>query len=167
MVHDLDLIMSLTRSVPAEIDAAGVSVITGTIDIANARLKFDNGCVANVTASRISVKEMRKLRVFQKSGYTSVDMAAREAEQYVVTSEGEADYNSAPLFGKMKLPDGRAIVRRSVKIPPGDNLKYEINSFIEAARGEHPPAISGRDGLNVLKVATEIEKLCKQYLSKM
>jgi predicted dehydrogenase len=167
MIHDLDLIMALTHSIPDQIDAAGVAVITNTIDIANARLKFPGGCVANVTASRISVKEMRKLRVFQKSGYTSVDMASREAEQYVVASEGEFDFDNAPPFGKMNLPDGRAIVRRSVKIPPGDNLKFEISSFIGAARREHPPAISGRDGLNALKVAAEIENLCKQYLAKM
>ena len=167
MIHDLDLIMALTGSVPSYIDAAGVAIITNTIDIANARLKFDNGCVANVTASRISVKEMRKLRVFQKSGYTSIDMATKEAEQYIVASPGEPDFDKASIFGKMSLPDGRAIVRRSIKIPAGDNLKFEIKSFVEAVRGVHPPAISGRDGLNVLIVATEIENLCKKYLAKL
>ncbi len=167
MVHDLDLIMALTGSTPEKIEAAGVAVITDAIDIANARLEFRNGCVANVTASRISVKEMRKLRVFQKSGYTSIDLAAREAEQYTVSSPGDDDFRKAPLFGRMGLPDGRAIVKRKVEIPSGDNLRFEIASFIEAVQGKHPPVISGRDGYNVLKVATEIDRLCREYRGRL
>jgi len=167
MVHDLDLIMALTRSTPIKIEAAGVAVITDTIDIANARLEFPNGCVANVTASRISVKEMRKLRIFQKSGYTSIDLAAREAEQYTATSQDNDDYRKASIFGRMGLPDGRGIVKRKVDIPSGDNLKFEIMSFIEAVQGAHPPVVSGRDGYNVLKVANEIDRLCDEYLRKI
>jgi predicted dehydrogenase len=167
MVHDLDLIMALTGSTPTKIEAAGVAVITDTIDIANARLEFPNGCVANITASRISVKEMRKLRVFQKSGYTSIDMAERQAEQYTVSSQDTDDYRKASTFGRMGLPDGRAIIKRKIEIPSGDNLKFEIASFIEAVEGIHPPVVSGRDGYNVLKVATEIDRLCGEYLKKI
>lgn len=167
MVHDLDLILALTRSYPSAVDAAGVAVITDTVDIANARLTFPGGCVANVTASRISVKEMRKLRVFQKSGYTSIDMASREAEQYVVASDGDEAYKKAPIFGRFHLPDGRAVVKNDIDIPRGDNLQFEIASFIDAVRGEHPPVVSGRDGLNVLLLATEIEKRCQEYLEKL
>jgi predicted dehydrogenase len=167
MVHDLDLILAMTGTLPDRIDAAGVAVLTDTVDIANARLSFRGGCVANITASRISIKEMRKLRIFQKSGYTSIDMAAREAEQYQVVESGDEAYKKAPGFGRFHLPDGRAVVRNSVEIPPGDNLKYEISSFIEAVRGEHPPVVSGRDGLNVLRVATHIEKLCRDYLKSL
>ncbi|OGC95144.1 MAG: hypothetical protein A2W25_08175 [candidate division Zixibacteria bacterium RBG_16_53_22] len=167
MVHDLDLIMALTGSIPTRIEAAGVAVITETIDIVNARLEFPNGCVANVTASRISVKEMRKLRVFQKSGYTSIDLAAREAEQYLTASQDSEDFHQALLFGRMGLPDGRAIVKRKIEIPSGDNLKFEILSFIEAIQGIHPPVVTGCDGYNVLKVATEIDRLCDEYLMKI
>jgi predicted dehydrogenase len=167
MVHDLDLIMALTGSTPIKIEAAGVAVITDTIDIANARLEFPNGCVANVTASRISVKEMRKMRVFQKSGYTSIDLAAREAEQYAATSKDDEDFRKAPIFGRMGLPDGRAIVKRKIDIPSGDNLRFEIASFIEAVQGKRPPVVSGLDGYNVLKVATEIDRLCKEYLGRI
>lgn len=167
MVHDLDLILAMTGTLPDRIDAAGVAVLTDTVDIANARLSFKGGCVANITASRISIKEMRKLRIFQKSGYTSIDMAAREAEQYQVVESGDEAYKKAPVFGRFHLPDGRAVVRNSVEIPPGDNLKYEISSFVEAVRGEHPPVVSGRDGLNVLRVATQIEKLCRDYLKSL
>jgi predicted dehydrogenase len=167
MIHDLDLIMALTGSVPEKIEAAGVAVITDTVDIANARLSFSNGCVANVTASRISVKEMRKLRVFQRSGYTSIDLATREAEQYVVAGQDDEDYKKSSLFGRFSLQDGRAVVRKKIDIPSGDNLRFEITSFLEAVRGVHPVAISGRDGYNVLAVASEIERLCGEYLRRI
>jgi predicted dehydrogenase len=167
MIHDLDLIMALTGSVPEKIEAAGVAVITDTVDIANARLSFPNGCVANVTASRISVKEMRKLRVFQKSGYTSIDMATREAEQFVVAAQDNEEYKKSSIFGRFSLQDGRAVVRKKIDIPSGDNLRFEISSFLEAVRGVHPVAISGRDGYNVLVVASEIERLCGEYLKRI
>ena len=167
MTHDLDLIMALTGSVPEKIDAAGVAVITDTVDIANARLTFPSGCVANVTASRISIKEMRKLRVFQKSGYTSIDLASREAEQFVVASQDDESYRKASIFGRLSLQDGRAVVRKKVDIPSGDNLRLEIASFLEAVRSEHSPVISGRDGYNVLAVAGEIERLCGEYLKRI
>lgn len=167
MVHDLDLIMALTGSLPEKIDAVGVAVITDSVDIANARLAYPGGCVANITASRISVKEMRKLRVFEKSGYTSIDMAARTAERYLVVDEKAREYKNASIFGRFHLPDGRAVVRDEVEIQSGDNLQYEIESFIGAVKKEHPPAVSGRDGLNVLRVAAEIEKRCQDYLKKL
>ncbi len=167
MIHDLDLIIALTGSVPDKIDAAGVAVITDTVDIANARLTFPNGCVANVTASRISIKEMRKLRVFQKSGYTSIDLAAREAEQYVVAAQDDEEYRKSSIFGRLSLPDSRAVIRKKVDIPSGDNLRFEVASFIESVRNGTPPAISGRDGYNVLAVATEIDRLCGEYLKRI
>ena len=167
MVHDLDLIMALTRTTPEKIEASGAGVLTDTVDIANARLVFPNGCVANVTASRISIKEMRKLRIFQKSGYTSIDLASREAEQFVVAAKGDEDYQKASIFGRFGLPDGRAVVRKKVNIPSGDNLRFEIASFVEAVCNEHPPVVSGQDGLNVLRVAAEIERLCAEYLKRI
>jgi predicted dehydrogenase len=160
-------VLALTKSIPEKIEAAGVAVITDSVDIVNSRLTFPDGCVANITASRISVKEMRKLRVFQKSGYTSIDMAKREAEQYAVVGADDEDYKRAPIFGRFHLPDGRAVVRKTVEIPSGDNLTFEIKSFLEAVQGQHPPVVSGHDGLNVLKVAAEIEKLCKEYRDRI
>ena len=79
----------------------------------------------------------------------------------------DIDYMNAPIFGRFHLPDGRAVVRKTVDIPPGDNLTHEITSFIEAVSGEHPPVVSGRDGLNVLKVAGKIEELCKEYRDRI
>jgi predicted dehydrogenase len=94
-------------------------------------------------------------------------MASREAEQYVVASSDDRAYREAPVFGRFNLPDGRAVIRNNIKVPEGDNLGFEISSFVEAVRGEHPPVVSGRDGLDVLRVATEIEQLCREYLKKL
>ena len=163
MIHDIDLLLALTGSEPLSIEAAGVAVITDTFDIVNARMTFPSGCVANITASRISVKEMRKLRVFQKSGYISMDLASAQLESYILVDSDSTKARQAALFSKFNLPDGRVIVRDDSSITPKDSLKSEIDSFIEAVRGEHPPVVSGKDGLAALKVARNIEEICLNY----
>ncbi len=163
MIHDIDLLLDLTGSEPSEIEAAGVNVITETFDIVNARLTFPTGCVANITSSRISVKEMRKLRVFQKSGYISMDLAKAELEAYSLEKADSKKASKAGLFSKFSLPDGQVIVRDSSDIPRTDNLQSEIESFIEAIEGTHPPVVSGHDGLVALKVARKIEEICEEY----
>ena len=163
MVHDLDLVLAMTGCMPDEVEAAGVAVITDNVDIANARLTFPGGCVANVTASRISTRELRKVRIFQKAGYTSIDMATRQAEQYVIVQDNAV--GKFDKFGDVLLSpqEGHTIVRRTPDIPAGDNLALEISSFVDAVQGKRLPEVSGRDGLNVLTLAIEIEKLCSQY----
>jgi len=163
MIHDIDLLLDLTGSEPTSIEAAGVGVITETADIVNARLTFPTGCVANITSSRISTKEMRKLRVFQKSGYTSMDLAKGELESYSLVDHESSRAKQAGIFSKFSLPDGRVIVRENIEIPREDNLQSEIQSFVEAIKGEHPPLVSGEAGLSALKVAKHIEELCAQY----
>jgi len=163
MIHDIDLLLDLTGSEPSSIEAAGVGVITETFDIVNARLTFPTGCVANITASRISLKEMRKLRVFQKSGYISMDLAKAELEAYSLEPADSLKAKEAGLFSKFSLPDGQVIVRDTSDIPRADNLQCEIESFIEAIEGKHPPVVSGSDGLTALKVAMKIEEVCTEY----
>jgi len=168
MIHDIDLLLDITGTRPAKIEAAGVGVITETFDIVNARLVFPSmagqaGCVANITASRISLKEMRKLRVFQKSGYISMDLAKSELEIYSLVNPESRHAKDAGPFSRFQMPDGRVIIRENSEIAAGDNLQSEIRSFIEAVRGEHPPAVSGRDGIAALQVALQIEKLCADY----
>jgi predicted dehydrogenase len=167
MIHDIDLLLDLTGSEPSIIEAAGVGVITETFDIVNARLTFPTGCVANITASRISLKEMRKLRVFQRSGYISMDLAKAELEAYSIEPDDSFKAREAGLFSKFALPDGQVIVRESSDIPRTDNLQSEIESFIEAIEGKHPPVVSGRDGLTALKVARQIEDICIEYQSTL
>jgi len=163
MIHDIDLLLDLTGCEPSTIQAAGVPVITETFDIVNARLTFPDGCVANITASRISVKEMRKLRVFQKSGYISMDMAANKLESYSLVDESSDQAKQAGIFSKFSLSDGKTIIKNKDKVSRADNLESEITSFIEAVNGEHPPVVSGKDGLAALKVARQIEESCLQY----
>lgn len=163
MIHDIDLLLDLTGSEPSSIEAAGVAVITDTFDIVNARLTFPGGCVANITSSRISLKEMRKLRVFQKSGYISMNLAKGELEVYSLVPADSSAAKKAGIFSKFALPDGRVIVRDSSEIPRSDNLQNEIESFIEAIEGKHPPVVSGHDGLTALRVAGQIEHICEEY----
>ncbi len=163
MIHDIDLLLDLTGSEPSKIEAAGVGVLTETFDIVNARLTFPTGCVANITSSRISLKEMRKLRVFQQSGYISMDLAKAELEAYSLEPADSEKARKAGLFSKFSLPDGQVIVRDTSDIPRADNLQCEIESFIEAIEGKHPPVVSGRDGLTALKVALKIEEVCREY----
>jgi predicted dehydrogenase len=163
MIHDIDLLLDIIGSEPSSVEAAGVGVITDTLDIVNARLTFPTGCVANITASRISLKEMRKLRVFQKSGYISMDMASLELESFILTEPDSPLAKKAGLFSRFNLPDGRVIVREDIDVPSADNLQLEIDSFIKAVKGQHPPAVSGEAGLSALKVAKHIEQLCIEY----
>jgi predicted dehydrogenase len=163
MIHDIDLLLDLTGSEPSKIEAAGVGVLTETFDIVNARLTFPTGCVANITSSRISLKEMRKLRVFQQSGYISMDLAKGELEAYSLVPGDSDKAKAAGLFSKFSLPDGQTIVREAGDIPRADNLQSEIESFIEAIEGKHPPVVSGQAGLTALKVATQIEQICAEY----
>ncbi|MCD6162898.1 MAG: Gfo/Idh/MocA family oxidoreductase [candidate division Zixibacteria bacterium] len=167
MIHDIDLLLDLTGEEPAMIEAVGVPVITDTFDIVNARLTFPSGCVANITSSRISVKEMRKLRVFQESGYISMDMASAKLESFSLVNSDSPMAKKAGLFSRMKLPDGRLIVKDNIKVKQADNLQSEIDSFIGAIKGEHPPLVSGEDGLSALKVAKRIEELCMSYQSSL
>lgn len=143
MIHDIDIIQTLVRSPLASIDAVGTSVFSRELDIVNARMRFENGCVANTTASRVSLKTERKLRLFQDDAYMSIDLqqkiltvVRKEAEQ----PEGE-------------LPQVR-IDERSFE--QGDALKLEIESFLECARTGKAPVVSGEDGLRALQTAIRI-----------
>ncbi len=145
MIHDIDLVLWKAASPVAEIHASGVPVLTETVDICNARILFENGAVANLTASRISAEPKRKLRFFQKHGYISVDFGDRK-----VTA--------------LKLEKGM-IIPVPVNVPEGDALTAEISSFLSAVHNGTPTAVSGREGLRALRAATTIlEKSEKSIL---
>lgn len=145
MIHDIDLLQSLVRSEVVSLDAVGAPVFSGETDIANARLRFANGCVANVTASRVSMKTERKLRIFMDEGYLSIDL-----QQKILTS-----------IRKRTLAPGEAGLPVSIdeqSFEQGDALRAEIEAFLAACRGERPPAVSGEDGRRALQLAIEITK---------
>ncbi|HTU65367.1 MAG TPA: Gfo/Idh/MocA family oxidoreductase [Steroidobacteraceae bacterium] len=143
MIHDIDLVQSLARSEIVSIDAIGTPVFSGEIDIANARIRFANGCVANTTASRVSLKTERKLRIFEDAAYISLDL-----QQKILTLIRRRD--GVPQAGQLPVSIEEA------NLEPGDALKSEIESFLDCIRNDRPPIVSGEDGLRALETAIRI-----------
>jgi len=146
MIHDLDLLLALVRSEVVSVEAVGVNVLTPRTDIANARLRFASGCIANLTASRISRDRVRKIRFFQQRTYVSVDYAAREVEVYRLVSG-----------------DGRPVIEGG-KLPVADDepLRRELADFVDAARTGRAPLVPGRDGREALALATRVAREMEQ-----
>jgi predicted dehydrogenase len=143
MIHDIDIVLTLVKSPVVEVRAAGNRVLTPNIDIANARIQFKSGCVANLTASRVSMKDMRKIRVFQDGAYLSADCATRQN----VMVEGDPASGFTP-----------GVVPQLVDHGPADNLNVELLAFIDAIRGKRPVPVSGQEGRDALAVAIEINQ---------
>lgn len=159
MIHDIDIILSLVKSEVKEIKASGVAVVSDNIDIANARLEFENGAVANVTASRISQKKMRKMRMFQQSGYIALDFITGVAEVYRLVGKDEMNENHFLSFGEMGVGEKKKfVVYEQPEIKQVNALKHELELFIESVKNKTRPVVSGEDGLKALKVADEIIK---------
>lgn len=157
MIHDIDLILSLVQSEVSRIDANGVAILSDTVDIANARLQFANGCVANVTASRISQNKMRKMRLFQSDAYISIDFAQGLAEVFRLVDEHQADIKPTMLLGKIDQgKKKRLIIYEQPEVKEINALKVELESFLSAIREQTQPRVSGREGLQALEVAQEI-----------
>jgi predicted dehydrogenase len=167
MIHDLDLVLSLMGRPVTEIRAVGVPVLTPSPDIANARLEFEGGGVANLTASRVSIERTRKIRFFQRSGYISLDLAAGKGEFLRLKPAIAAAVAAGALGsfegngGGLALPPGVSglgdIVERIELVSDGaENLRCELASFVAAARGEAPVAVTGTQGRDALAVALEI-----------
>ncbi|MDZ7291625.1 MAG: Gfo/Idh/MocA family oxidoreductase [candidate division KSB1 bacterium] len=165
MIHDIDIILSLVKSPLARIDASGVAIVSEEPDIANVRLQFANGCVANVTASRISQKKMRKMRIFQRDAYISIDFLQGLTEVFrLVAPEETMKPGSFPVV-LGKLDQGarqRHIVYEKLQAPEGNALKMELASFINAIRTGTPPPVTGEDGRRALEVATTITEVIKK-----
>jgi len=155
MIHDIDLVLNMTGSKPTKVDASGVSVITNSVDIANARLTFAGGCVANLTASRISQKGMRKMRIFQTNSYITLDFLKGETLIYVIGDGGNSE--KGKKISEINLGDKtKEIYLESPTIVGENPLLAELKAFIHSIRtGEEPP-VTGEDGLAALEVATEI-----------
>jgi len=141
MIHDIDVIASLVRSPVQQVEAVGVPVLTDKPDIANARIKFANGCIANVTSSRVSIKRERKIRFFQPDAYISIDYDQRRAQIFY------------------KPPPGATwldIRGESIDIKDGDALADEIDSFLDCVRSRSLPLVGGAEGLRALEIASMI-----------
>ena len=159
MIHDLDIVLKVVKSNVRKVSASGVAVVSETHDIANARLEFDNGCVANLTASRISLKSMRKSRFFQKDAYISVDFLEKKTE--IIQME-EVYGEPGPFDLILELSDKRKkkILINQPDIDPTNAIKEELRSFYQSIVMDTVPIVPLEDGYNALKIANDIlEKL--------
>jgi predicted dehydrogenase len=153
MIHDIDLIQSLVGAPIVSIDAVGASVFSAGLDIANARIRYANGCVANTTASRVSMKMERKLRLFQDDAYISIDL-----QQKVLTIVRK------PPAGA-DVPKGQVLIEERT-YDQGDALRFEIEAFLKSIREGTPPVVTGEDGLRALETATKITQMVQDDARK-
>jgi predicted dehydrogenase len=162
MIHDLDLILSVVRCPVRSISASGVAVVSDTPDIANARIEFENGCVANLTASRISLKKMRKTRFFQRDAYVSVDMLTKEAEIVRMRTVERPD----PFAVTIDLGQGRGFREISFEkpeVPASNAIREELRSFALAIATDRAPEVPLADGALALQVAHQVLAAMAQH----
>jgi predicted dehydrogenase len=156
MIHDIDIILSIVRSNIKKISASGVAIVSDTPDITNARIEFDNGCVANLTASRISMKNMRKSRIFQKDAYISVDFLKKSIEIIRLKNvEGEVD----PLSVVIDLGNNKGkkqLFFEKPEVLPVNAIKTELENFYDSIINNTEPTVTIHDGYNSLEVAYKI-----------
>jgi predicted dehydrogenase len=153
MIHDIDLMLALVNSPLKEVRSAGFPVLTSQMDIANCRFEFENGCVANLTSSRISIQRTRKFRFFSRDSYVSLDLGAGTFEKYVRHPE-ETD-------------PAKAIAHAGGSLGVADALLEEVRDFVVAVREKRPPLVSGRDGLRAIEVAEMAVKDARARLEKL
>ena len=166
MVHDLDILLTIVKAPISHLSASGVSIVSPTPDITNVRIEFENGAVANLTASRLSLKNMRKTRIFQKDAYITVDFLDKVAE--IVRMRDEVD-ESNPLSATITLGDGseKQITFERPEIHPINAIQTELKSFYSAIVHNTTPAVTIDDGINVLKLAYRILDAVNESTAKV
>jgi predicted dehydrogenase len=153
MIHDIDIILSLVRSEVKNISASGVAVMTDTPDIASVRIEFNNGCVANLTSSRISMKKMRKMRIFQKDAYIGIDFLNKKTEIIKLKTPQDLDGFSFDI----ETPNGKKTIALSnPAIPEVNAIKLELEKFTEAILTNTPTRVSEVDGFRAMDIAHQI-----------
>jgi predicted dehydrogenase len=172
MIHDVDIILSLVRSPLEQIDAVGASVVSQDEDIANARLRFENGCVANITTSRIARKRSRKMRIYQHNMYISLDFAEGRAELFRLIDRdtiSDNDRNICSEFGQVELGSrGKRILFEQPTVEEkGDALTLELKLFLQAIRTGEPPIVSGEDGRQALAVVQTIIERVHEHTERV
>ncbi len=164
MVHDLDLLLNIVQSNVRKISANGVNLVSNTPDIANARIEFDNSCVANITTSRIALKNMRKFRVFQNEAYVSIDLLDKVTEVVRIKNAGKNSGNFVLKSGN-NLPDKELVFEHPV-ILPTNAIKEELKAFNSSIVNRQKPVVSIEDAINVLKMAFGVDEKIGQISSK-
>ena len=143
MIHDIDMVLAVVGEYPNSIESTGVSIITEKVDLANARLRFPSGCIADLTASRVSDKSERKMRIFQSGLYLSLDYGTGQARKLEVE--------------RGSISDPESLTPKSFQFEKGDALLAEIKSFLSSVKEEKEPKVSAQDGLNAMRVALQIK----------
>ena len=154
VIHDIDIILSLVRSEVKNISASGVAVMTETPDIASVRIEFDNGCVANLTSSRISMKKMRKMRLFQKDAYIGMDFLNKKTE--IIRLKTPADHDDVFAFDIDTVSGKRTIAVINPQIPEVNAIRMELEKFCEAIQNNQTPIVSEVDGYRAMDIAHQI-----------
>jgi predicted dehydrogenase len=164
MIHDIDIILSIVKSDVKNISASGVGVMTETPDIANVRMEFNNGCVANLTSSRISMKKMRKMRLFQKDAYIGIDFLNKKTE--IIKLKDETDTNVFAF--DIETPGGKKTIAVAGPVVPEVNaIKRELEEFVQAIQHNHKTPVSEHDGLLAMEVAHQIlDKIGNNLISR-
>ena len=155
MIHDIDIILSINKSNVKKIDASGVSIISSTPDIANARIEFEDGCIANLTSSRISLKKMRKTRIFQEDAYISINFLEKEFQVVKIRDKHKGEAESS-LIVKNNLGEEKVIFFENPKVQSINSIEAELNDFYESIKFKSDSKVSLNDGIKALEVAEEI-----------
>jgi predicted dehydrogenase len=167
MIHDLDIVLSLVASPVREVRAVGLPVLSNKADIANVRLEFENGCIANFTASRISTEQVRKLRFFQPHQYLSLDFARQDLLLIDVTAAAGMDPARLAILAQMAQQAGQhptaGLSLKKISVEQGEPLRLEIASFLDAVRNRTTPLVSGEDGRAALALALEINHAIAEH----
>lgn len=162
MIHDLDIVLSLVHSPVREVRAVGLPVLSRKVDIANVRIEFENGCIANFTASRVSTERVRKLRFFQPHQYLSLDFARQDLLLIDVTGMAAMEREKLAAMEAGTHPS-EGLSLRNIAVPPGEPLRLEIVAFLEAVRTRAVPVVSAEDGRAALRLALEITRAIEEH----
>ncbi|NNE28606.1 MAG: Gfo/Idh/MocA family oxidoreductase [Saprospiraceae bacterium] len=168
MIHDLDLLLSLIASPIAEIHASGVALVSNAADICNARIQFENGCVANLTASRISLKQMRKLRIFQPDAYISLDFLEKDVQIIRLHDVDKVDPTKASSMMPLETAKGKKLIQiESPQIQPSNAIQMELASFAETISKDSEPIVGIQDGYRALDTAHWIQREMENSTQKV
>ncbi|MEL6657176.1 MAG: Gfo/Idh/MocA family oxidoreductase [Bacteroidota bacterium] len=165
MIHDLDIILSLVQSEVKEVHASGVAVVSDTVDIANARIAFTNGCIANLTASRISLKQMRKVRFFQPDAYISLDFLDKQAQLIRLYDHNETPPENGQQF-ELETNKGKKTIHMDMpEIEPVNAIKMELETFAQSIEQDLRPKVNAEDGYRALALAYQITAAIEESLT--
>jgi predicted dehydrogenase len=161
MIHDLDIVLAMVGRKVTKVEAVGLAVLSKTEDIADVRLEFEGGCVANLTASRVTMDKQRKIRLFTRKGYLSVDYLAKTAKRYSL-KDGADPSQAGSLIGLYKMVESE-----SLKIKDEEQLKLELGAFLDSIKHKKRPVVSGEDGRDALALGLEIRRLMAEHRKKV